>query len=160
MIGLNGQSLANYGTMAFATAVEDSSGRKFVLLVRRDGEDAVRSIDVVPETIARKCPGADAAGLRADPATALRWLEKSADGGNPSGLFFLAGAYREGKGTTQNPLKAMELYRKGADRGDWEAAQAIAQMYAAGEGVEKSKELSDEWFRKAVQLKHRSLGRN
>src|SRR5262249_26046074 len=84
VFGVSRESLANYGTVAFAAAVEDSAGKKIVLVVRREGEDAARSIDVVPATIALKCPGAEAAGLRADPSTAFRWLEKSADGGNPS----------------------------------------------------------------------------
>ena len=160
IISANGKPLATFGREDLAAIVESSAGRKVALLVKREGEDTAQSIDVVPEKIALKCPGAEAAGLRADPAEAFRWFERAADGGHLSGLFFLAGAYREGKGTPQNPLKAMELYRKGAERGDWQAAQAISHMYAAGEGVETSKELSEEWFRKALQLKHRSLGRN
>ena len=155
---LSGESLATYGALEFAEAMEDNAGKKVVLLVRREGSDAAQSIDVVPERTTLKCPGAEAAGLRADPVAALQWFEKSANGGHPSGLFFLAEAYREGKGTAQNQLKAMELYRRGADGGDWQAAQAISHMYAAGDGVEKSKELSEEWFRKAIQLRHRSVG--
>jgi TPR repeat protein len=104
-----------------------------------------------------KCPGADAAGLRLDFEEALRWFQKSADGGHPSGLFFLAQAFREGKGTARDPAKAMELFKKGAARGDWQAAQQIAEMYALGEGVEQSKPISEEWYRRAVGLKHRSL---
>ncbi len=100
------------------------------------------------------CPGTEALGLRADAAEAFRWFEKSAAGGHASGRYFLAGANREGKGTARDPVKAMELYRKGAERGDWQAAQAISQMYGNGEGVEKSKELSEQWFAKAVQLRH------
>jgi TPR repeat protein len=160
IINLNGKSLATYGIEDLQAVVEESAGRKIKLLVKRDGEDAAQSIDVVPESIVLACPGAQTLGLRADPAEAFRWFEKSAAGGHPSGLFFLAAAYREGKGTAPDPLKAMELYRKGAERGDWEAAQQLAHMYAGGEGVEKSKELSEEWFRKAVQLKHRAVGRN
>jgi uncharacterized protein len=160
IVSINGKPLATFGLEDLMAIVQESAGRKLALLVKREGESAVLALDVVPERTALKCPGAEALGLRVDPAEAFRWYEKSADGGHPSGLFFLARAYREGKGVATDPVKAMELYRKGADRGDWQAAEAISHMYAAGEGVAKSRELSEEWYRKALQLKHRSVGRN
>jgi len=104
------------------------------------------------------CQGGGAGVSKKDLEESVAWFQKSADGGHLSGLFFLAGSYRSGTGVAQDPGKAMELYRKGADRGDWQAAQEISRMYAVGEGVPKSTELSEQWFSKAVQLKHRSLG--
>jgi TPR repeat protein len=107
----------------------------------------------------RKWPGADEAGLKKDPAEAVKWFQNAADAGDAAGLFFLAGAYRDGEGVPQDKKRAFELYERGASRGDWEAAQAISHLYAAGEGVEQSRDLSDQWMRKAIELKHRSVRR-
>ena len=125
------------------------------LVVRPAGGSAVNDIALATEA----CPGGAAEGLRIDAAQALQWHQKAADAGHPAGLFFVAAAYREGKGVARDPAKALALYKQGAERGDWEAAQAVAHMYASGEGVEKDQTLSEEWFRRAIRLKHQSRGR-
>lgn len=94
-----------------------------------------------------------------DMEEAMAWIRKSSDAGNLSALYYLAGAYREGKGVPRDPEKAVDYYRKGAERGDWQAAQEVAHMYAKGEGLPQSAELADQWMRKAVQLRHASVGR-
>ena len=104
------------------------------------------------------CQGGGAGVSKEELEESVGWFQKSADGGHLSGIFFLAGAYREGKGVPRDAKKAMELYGKGVDRGDWQAAQEISRMYAAGEGVPKSTELSEQWISKAVQLRHSSRG--
>lgn len=104
------------------------------------------------------CRGGEVGVTKENLEESVAWFQKSADGGHLSGLFFLARAYREGKGVPQDLKKAMELYHKGAVRGDWQAAQEISRMYANGEGVPKSAELSAQWFKKAVQLRHASRG--
>lgn len=158
IISVDNTPLATYGMEDLSALVQ--RGRQMTFTLKRPGEDTTRAIEVTPDKVELKCPGAEIAGLRQDASEAVRWFEKAADGGHPSGLFFLARAYREGTGTARNPEKALELYRKGAGRGDWQAAHALFEMYAQGEGVEKNQQLAEEWYRKALQFKHRSIGRN
>jgi len=158
IVQVNGEAATSLGEAGLLYAVRGSEGRRISLSVRRDGETGDRTFDLLPEKMVLKCP--EEAGLRQDFEEAFGWYQKSADGGHLTGLFYLAQAYRKGQGTARAPAKAIALFEKGAARGDWQAAQELALMYAEGEGVEKSKVKSNEWFRKAVQLKHRSLGKN
>jgi TPR repeat protein len=116
-----------------------------------------RNTHVIPKETHFKCPGADSAELKRDPEEAVKWFKKAADQGELAGLFFLAEAYQKGNGVLQDRQKALELYEDGASRGDWEAAQAVSNMYASGEIGEKDKDLADQWYRKALDLKHKSV---
>jgi TPR repeat protein len=141
-----------------AGAVSRSQGRGISLQVRRPNR-ADRTVQVYPEHSLRRCPGAEAAGLKQDDAEAARWFQKGADAGHPSAVFHLAQAYRAGKGLARDLQKAVALLTQNASNGDWQSAQALAHMYGSGEGVERDKAMSEKWFRTAVQLKHLSQGR-
>jgi TPR repeat protein len=135
--------------------VQSGNAKPIQFNVRREGVDGLLSIAVTPEEIFRKCPGGEESGLRIDPAEAVKWFERAGEKGETEALYLTARAYREGKGVPKDPRKAMDLYQKSAGLGDWQAAQEISRMYSNGEGVEKNKDLSESWFRKAVQLRHR-----
>jgi TPR repeat protein len=142
----------------FAERIGKGKGEAIALEVRRPGRDATLTLEVTPREIVIECPGAKAAGLMVDPAEAFRWFQKAAETGNISGLFYVATAYRDGKGVGKDTVKAVELFEKGSARGDWQAALALYEIYAGGNGVEKDKTRAEEWYRKALDLKHRSVG--
>lgn len=160
IVSINNEDTLKLGIRGVIDKLRASANKKVTLGIRRKGNDEVKTIIVMPDKIAIKCPGAESAGLKRDSAEAVKWFQKASDRGNLTGLFYLAKAYQEGNGVPQNYKKAMELFEQGAGRGDWEAAQAMSHMYSAGEGVEKSQALADKWFRKAIDLKHKAVGRN
>lgn len=157
IVDLNGEDARKLGVRGIVDAVRVAKNKEIVLRVRRGDDDIPRTISVTPRETRFKCPGADSAELKRDPAEAVKWFEKAADRGDQGGLFYLAQAYQKGTGVQQDYKKAMDLYEKGASRGDWEAAQAISHMYATGEAGEKNKELADRWYRKALDLKHKAV---
>lgn len=159
ILEVNGEDTRKRGAEAIVEKVRASRGKEVALRLLRRGEMQPRAIAVTPREVRTPCPGAEASGLKRDPVEAVRWYEKAAERGNLTGLFHLAGAYRNGNGVPKDPRRAMELYERGVDRGDWEAAQALSHMHAAGEAGEKNKELAERWFRRAVELRHRAVGR-
>lgn len=158
IVDVNGEDARKLGVQGIVDMVRATKEKEIALRLRR-GDEAPRTFGVTPREVRFKCPGADSAGLKRDPEEAVRWFEKASDRGNLTGLFYLAQAYRNGTGVPQDYKKALKLYERGASRGDWEAAQEIAHMYTTGEAGEKNKELADQWFRKAVDLKHKAVRR-
>lgn len=159
IVTVNSEDARMLGVRGVADLIRASKNKEVVLRVRRGSDSNLKAIGVTPRETRLKCPGADSAGLKRDPEEAVRWFEKASDRGDLTGLFYLAQAYQEGTGVPQDYKKALELYERGASRGDWEAAQAISHMYTNGEAGEKNKELADQWFRKAVNLKHKAVRR-
>ena len=157
ILRMNGESTEMLALEEVILRIRASKDKRIAFDIRRDG--AMQKIDVLPEEVTVRCPGAEQAGLQRDPAQAVKWFQKAADAGDLTGLFMLAKAYREGSGVPQDQKKAFVLYEQGADRGDWEAAQEISHMYASGEGVDRSSEEAERWYRKALELKHRSVRR-
>ena len=159
IVDVDGKEAAKLGANGFRAIVQAEPIRAIGLRVQREGDETPLSVRVTPAETRVACPDGESSGLRRDPAEALKWFEKSAARGDPAGLFMVARAYRGGLGVTQDVRMALKLYEQGAGRGDWQAAQEIAHMYSAGELGEKDVKRANEWFRKAVDLKHRSLGR-
>jgi len=54
---------------------------------------------------------AEGLGVERDPQLAVRWLELSANSGDPVGQRNLAAAYFKGEGVAQDYVRAAELYR-------------------------------------------------
>jgi len=158
IVGFNGKDVQKLSMREIAELVRSAKGEMTIGL-RADNDATPRMVNLSSREVRTKCPGAEIAGLRQDLVQSVAWFEKASNLGDPTGLFYLAQAYRKGNGVAQDNRKAFDLYKKGADNGDWEAAQAISHMYNSGEAGEQNKDLADEWFRKAVDLKHKSLGR-
>lgn len=85
---------------------------------------------------------------------ALPLFEKSAQKGNPNGMFMLGSMYNFGKGVTQNYSKAMEWYLKAAEKNQDVAMFNIAAMYMNGEGVAQNVAKAMEWAEKAASHGH------
>jgi hypothetical protein len=157
IIDIGGKDANKLGLSGIINTIRATKDKEIALHLRRGSEDKLKTINVTPKETHFKCPGADSAELKRDPAEAVKWFEKAADRGDLTGLFFLAEAHQKGTGVPKDYKKALELYERGSNRGDWEAAQAISNMYASGEAGEKNKELSEQWYRKALDLKHKAV---
>lgn len=157
LVGINTDDALKLGVQGVIDQIRASKDKQVMLSIRREGDEKIKTINITPQEIIIKCPGAEDVGLVSDNAEAVKWFQKAADRGSSVGLFFLAKAYQEGKGVAQNYQKAMDLYNQGARRGDWEAVQEISHMYNTGQGVDKSKTLGDNWMRKAIDLKHQAV---
>lgn len=71
---------------------------------------------------------------------AFKWAKKSADQGNPEGLYCLALCYEHGRGTDYNNEKAIEVYKKAADMkhapSQWNLACEYLRGFSIGHEVE------------------------
>lgn len=66
-------------------------------------------------------------------------------------MYYLAGAYYNGKGLEQSYQKAVEWYTKASDLGDGKSQYYLAFCYYEGKGVQKSKTKALELFRKSCK---------
>ena len=87
-----------------------------------------------------------------DFAESVQWAEKSADQGNPDGMWILALAYEHGRGVDQDTDKANELYKKGAELGHAPSMNSLAYAYILEETDGKTKEDAFELFKKAAEM--------
>lgn len=73
---------------------------------------------------------------------------RDADGkrGSWGGAFYLAGLYKEGKGTETNISEAVRWYEIADERTDWRAAYTLGWMYFKGDGVSENKAEARKWF--------------
>lgn len=149
----------NIGKHGLIQLVKRSEGKTVTLTIKREGSDKLQQVSIMPVKTTVHCPGAEEKELKKNPVESVNWFKKAAENGNSSGEFFLAEAYRDGVGVSQDYQKALQLFRKLVDNDDWEAAQAISHMYASGQGVPQSREESERWYRRALELKHKSIRR-
>ena len=103
-------------------------------------------------------------GIEIDQSEAIRWYEKSANGGFVEAMTTLAYRYENGEGTDLNIRKAMSWYRKASDAGDHNATLNLANIYLMGKGIPKNAKRANELLQKAAEagngMAASSLGRN
>lgn len=123
---------------------------------RADYTDAVRILTVLAD---KGYTGAQFAlaqmyrqglGVRQDPAQAMAWRRKAAEGDNPGAEFDLGLAYETGQGVPRSARTAAEWYAKAAARGYASAQVRLGVLYASGQGVPQSDETARSWFQKAA----------
>ena len=76
----------------------------------------------------------------------MKWLRKSADEGDATAQFLLAGMYVEGKGVPKDASEAVKWYRKAAEQGDDGAQLSLGVCYVTGDGVGKDLAQGFAWF--------------
>ena len=65
-------------------------------------------------------------GVEADNALAFKWVKKSAENKNPSGMLQLAQCYENGDGVTKNSEEARKWYERAAAAGEETAKHWLA----------------------------------
>lgn len=86
-----------------------------------------------------------------DAASAVLWLRRSAEHGNPDAQFELGRLYEEGDGVTPDYAVAAYWYLKAADHGPdlggaGQGRNALATLYMKGNGVPKDYVEAYKWF--------------
>lgn len=85
---------------------------------------------------------------------AFKWFKKSADAGNPSGLYYLGECYAKGRGVDQDLLEAVICIHGAAEKGLTKAQYELAYCYQKGIGVRKNTELARKWYKIAAENRH------
>ena len=83
-------------------------------------------------------------------ATALPWVRKAADQGEPWSQNTLASMYYYGHGTPQDYSEALRWYHKAADQGYAYAEADLGSVYYDGRGVQQDYAEAARWYRKAA----------
>ena len=87
---------------------------------------------------------------------AIYWFEKSADHGDPEGMFWFASytfaGYTGGACTEENYNKAVHWWKRASELGHAEATRMVALSYEHGDGVEIDGSKAIEWHVKAAEL--------
>jgi len=88
---------------------------------------------------------------------AIYWFEKSADHGDPEGMFwfgkwYLYGGCTGGSVTEENYTKAVHWFKRASELGHAEATRMVALSYEHGDGVEIDGSKAIEWHVKAAEL--------
>lgn len=88
-----------------------------------------------------------------DPNQALKYFQKSCDGGLKNGCFNLSGLYLRGKGTVKKDMKkAMEYSVKSCELGHPWGCANVSRMYHLGDGVTKDEKKAKEFKARAKKL--------
>ncbi len=94
----------------------------------------------------------DGQGIAADPAQALKWLQKAANAGQAVAQYRLGTMYERGQGVAANPATAAKWYLAAANQGNRKAMHNLAVTYAEGINGKKDMAESARWFAKAADL--------
>lgn len=86
-----------------------------------------------------------------DYASAVKWLQASADQSNAGAEFMLGYLYEHGQGVPRDYAKAAENYRAAALQGHSTAENNLASLYQHGQGVAKDMGQAFEWYRASAQ---------
>ena len=70
-----------------------------------------------------------------DPAEAVAWLNKAAEGGNDWAQYKMGEIYQSGAGVAQDFAKAAQFYRMSADQGLAFAQYKLGECFGKGQGV-------------------------
>lgn len=93
----------------------------------------------------------DGLGVEQDLDLARRWLELSAEGGDPVGRRNLATLYFKGQGVAQDYARAAALYRAAAADGDGPAQDMLSWMLLEGEVVPADPAEARRWAQAAAE---------
>ncbi len=77
-------------------------------------------------------------GIEPDAQTAVSWLRKAAEGGEPAAMRILGTAYSRGVGADRNLEQALRWMRRAAESGDAEAQAALGKAYYEGRIVPRN----------------------
>ena len=91
-------------------------------------------------------------GTNVDVDEAWRYLNKSVSVGNCFAMHYLACAYFEGEGVTQNYNLAFKLFSDAANGGCFFSYEYMGICYEAGLGVGKNDAKAIMWFEKASKF--------
>ncbi len=86
------------------------------------------------------------AGVPADMARAVMWLERAAET-DVTSMAVLAHILRNGEGVPADKPRAAGYYRRAAEAGDADSQYDLAMMLDAGDGIPADKAESERWFR-------------
>lgn len=94
----------------------------------------------------------DGDGVPASDADAAKWLERSAEAGEPVARYRLGTLLERGRGVAADPAKAIQWYEAAANQGNRKAMHNLAVAYAEGAGVKKDFVEASRWFSRAANL--------
>jgi TPR repeat protein len=92
-------------------------------------------------------------GVKADPATALRWSQIAAAQGEPTAQYILGELYAEG--LKPNPDMAFHWFAAAASQGNVKAMHNLAIAFLNGQGVAKDADTAVYWFARAANSGYR-----
>lgn len=91
-------------------------------------------------------------GQRADPKTAVAWLERAVAQGDAEGQWILGYCYDTGTGVLRDHARARRLYELAAAQGHGNAMYQLGVLYAEGDGVNQDYAQARRWYAKAAAL--------
>ncbi len=89
-------------------------------------------------------------GLKPDPKAGIRWLRRSAQGGNPYAALKLGNAYAAGTGVEKDDKQAVLWWRRAAEGGNVEAKYRLGKAYLEGKGVPQDDHQAADWLEQAA----------
>lgn len=90
------------------------------------------------------------AGVPADPAGAVAWLERAAET-DVASMAVLAHILRNGEGVPADKPRAAGYYRRAAEAGDADSQYDLATMLDAGDGIPADRAEAERWFRESAE---------
>lgn len=100
-------------------------------------------------------------GVKEDKAEGLKYIQKSADQGNPKGLAVLGRCYIDGNGVEMDRTKGFGLCQTAAQYGEADAEFLLGWCYDTGNGVaQKDSQKAIEYYELAAKHGSRSAYRN
>ncbi|MGW5959525.1 tetratricopeptide repeat protein [Methylorubrum thiocyanatum] len=78
---------------------------------------------------------AEGRAMPADPARAIDYYRRAAEGGSVLAAFNLGQAYRKGQGVAADPTQAARWYEQAAKGGHYKAGNELGILYIEGRGV-------------------------
>lgn len=82
---------------------------------------------------------------------AFKWIEFSANRGDPEGMYYYARCFDKGMYGIVDKLKAVKWYRKSAEQGYAAAQYYMGCCYDFGDGVAKDMKEAAKWYRLAAE---------
>ena len=92
-------------------------------------------------------------GVR-DPAAAVSWLQRLAEGGHRDEQYDLGLMYYDGRGCPRDPAVAAKWFRRAAGQWHADAAYRLGLMYRDGRGVPQDFGNAAGWLRRAAASRH------
>jgi len=93
-------------------------------------------------------------GNRPDYERAAAWFHKSAEAGNPFGLFHMGIMHEYGLGVQQNFVEAGRFYKRAADMENLDAMYYLALLHAYGRGFPQDIHKASLLFKRAAESGH------
>ncbi len=95
-------------------------------------------------------------GYTKDYPSAVTFMRKGCDGGDPHGCYELGVMHEHGRGVAKDLKKAAELYGQACTANVPTACHNLGTMHRYGRGVEKNPARASEYYRRACNLGSKS----